>query len=60
MKCADCGNKIRKELDQTPFETNFGILCMNCWGKRMGEEVEKHPIGGVPQEYLSKLGGEKI
>ncbi len=45
LKCADCGNEIRKELNQTPYETAHGILCQKCFSKRWGKEIEKYPIG---------------
>ena len=40
-KCSDCGEEI---LDYPSFETDFGILCRKCFAKRVGKEIEIHPI----------------
>jgi len=42
MKCEDC----KKEIINYKFDTAFGVLCQECFCKRLGEEIEKHPIGG--------------
>ena len=58
MKCADCGTEISEELNQTPYETDFGILCQKCFCKRLGDEIEKHPIG-IPRELARKCHRKK-
>ncbi len=48
MKCAICGKEIdeRQELDQRATNTPQGPVHEDCYYDKLGEEIEKYPIGG--------------
>jgi bifunctional DNA-binding transcriptional regulator/antitoxin component of YhaV-PrlF toxin-antitoxin module len=41
--CNGCG-KMLAEKDVKINTSKYGLLCADCWAKKMGEFVEKHPI----------------
>ena len=41
--CSLCKKKLG-EGDVRIETPKYGVLCLECWAKKMGDFVEKHPI----------------
>lgn len=41
--CSSCKRKLG-EGDVRVETPKYGVLCLDCWAKKMGDFVEKHPI----------------
>ncbi len=50
--CSRCHSPISEFLQSSDFEPHTidgKQVCKNCWTEELGEEIEKHPIGGMPK-----------
>jgi hypothetical protein len=41
--CSLCKKKLN-EADVRIETPKYGVLCLECWAKKMGDFVEKHPV----------------
>ena len=55
MKCTVC----EKEILNTPYDTNFGLLCRKCLIIRIEREVEKYPFDVTMLETQEEVGREE-
>ena len=44
-RCSSCKKKLG-ESDVRIETPKYGVLCLECWAKKMGDFVEKRPISG--------------
>ena len=48
-KCAGCGIELQESITGCR-ETSEGHVCSDCYYEKLGELVEKHPIG-IPRMH---------
>ena len=45
-RCVACSRPVGEdEFGEAGRMTDVGLLCTDCWFEKLGEEVERHPIG---------------
>lgn len=73
LKCTNCGNELdANEIDDKKVVAGK-VICWDCFYGILGEEIEKHPLGGHlrptaskskpvrdPQEILNFLSGKGV
>lgn len=57
QKCSFCPNPLFDMVvsgDTEPYKIDGKPACRECFLKLKGEEIEKHPMGYVPQRIKAK------